>query len=117
MADLPVFVKIPNIGFETLTAFENGYVLNATALAKTNIYKKVFTAGDSGSLIYQAKIQPFSANAACVIRFAIKDPQQPDGTLIYEQAMAASTNSATAANTKYDIQFNMKLQAGFEMYA
>lgn len=117
MADLPVFVKIPNVGFTTIQAGANIYDLSDTNITNNpNVFKKVFTAGDSGSLIYSASIKPNATNVARVVRFGIKNPTESLGCLIYEQAVAATTNSNTAALAKYDIQFNMKLQAGFEVW-
>lgn len=117
MAELPVFVKIPNVGFTTLQTGADVYELTNTLIINNpTTFKKVFTSGESGSLIYSATIKPNSTNEAGIVRFAIKSPTENLGTLIYEQAITATTDSATTELAKYDIQFNMKLQAGYEIW-
>ena len=118
MAELPVFVKIPNVGFDTLNTGSNVYTITDAILQTTPAaFKKVFTAGDSGSLVYSATIQPFGTNVAHIVRFAIWDPNKNIGLLIYEQPIKASTLSQTTAIDSYNIQLNMKLEAGFEIWA
>ena len=117
MAELPIFVEKPNVGFATLQIGANVY--QANQLSRSNnpdAILKVFTAGPSGSLIYNAKIAPLGTNVATVIRISVVDPSNSnEAPCIYEQAFAATTASQTAALAASEVQFNMKLQAGFEL--
>lgn len=119
MAELPVFVEKPNVGFGTLTTGSTAYqATDANRNAIPNAFKLVFEAGPAGSLLYNARITPLGTNVATVIRLAIYNPSTPTiSPVIYEQAFAATTASNTAALATSEVQFNMKLQAGFKLYA
>ena len=121
MADLPVFVKIPNVKFATLTdASATSVMTDDIAGVGDGPVKEIFVAGPSGSLIYSVIAQPYGDNVATVLRLAVQDidPNATDAfATLYEQAITATTLNQATAIERYIINFNLKLQAGFKMWA
>lgn len=97
----PIFPLIPIAGSTTLTT--------AATEKDGSTATTLLTAGENGSFLTHAIIQPIGTNTATVVRFFITGTGL--NTIIKEQTIPETTGSETEALTEYKITFEYAIPA------
>ena len=106
----PIFPLTPKISWGTVATAN-------TAKDGTGTVVPVFTAGSNGSRLDYLKVRALGTNVATVIRVFVNNGSTnataANNSLIFDQTIAATTNSETAQLVDNLIQLDLALPAGY----